>query len=54
MVLTSAFQAQEERKVFYFVAADKHFDPNGYDFLKDDLRLKERIFPELKNFVFED
>ena len=53
LVLTSALQAQEKRPVFYFVAADKHFDPNGYEFLKNDLRLKEITFPELKNFVFE-
>ena len=53
LVLTSAIQAQEGRKVFQFVVADRHFDPNGYEFLKKDPRLKEKIFPELKNFIFE-
>lgn len=53
MVLTSALQAQEKREIFYFVVADKHFDPNGYEFLKGDPRLKDIKFPLLKNFVFE-
>ena len=53
LVLTSALQAQEGREIFKFVAADKHFDLNGYNFLKEDLKLKERVFPELKNFIFE-
>lgn len=54
LVLTSALQAQEGRGIFYFVAADKHFDPNGYEFLKGDPRLEDAKFPILKNFVFED
>jgi hypothetical protein len=54
LVLTSAIQAQEKRVIFNFVAADKHFDPNGYDFLKKDPRLAEIKFPELKNFLFEN
>jgi len=54
LVLTSALQAQEGREVFYFVAADQHFDPNGYEFLKGDSRLKEIKFPVLKNFLFEN
>ncbi len=53
-VLTSAIQAQEGRKTFYLVAADKHFDPNGYEFLKEDPKLNKITFPELKNFIFEN
>ena len=33
-ILTSAIQAQQERDIFYFVTADKHFDLNDYDFIK--------------------
>lgn len=54
LVLTSALQAQENRKIFYFVAADKHFSQNDYDFLKKDPRLKNIKFPELKNFLFQN
>ena len=54
LVLTSALQAQEKRDVFCFVVADRHFDPNGYEFLKGDPRLKDIKFPLLKNFFFEN
>ncbi len=54
LVLTSALQAQEGREVFYFVVADRHFDPNGYEFLKDEPRLKDYKFPKLKNFLYEN
>jgi hypothetical protein len=53
LVLTSALQAQEKRTTFYFVVADEHFNPNGYNFLKGDSRLKDIKFPSLKNFLFE-
>ncbi len=54
LVLVSALQAQEKKKIFYFVAADRHFDPNGYEFLKEDTKIKDIKFPLLKNFLFEN
>ncbi|OGJ21260.1 hypothetical protein A3K73_05390 [Candidatus Pacearchaeota archaeon RBG_13_36_9] len=54
LVLTSALQAQEGREIFCFAAADRHFDPNGYEFLKEDQRTKDIKFPVLKNFLFEN
>jgi len=54
MVLTSAIQAQESLAIFYFVAADKHFNSNEYDFLKKDPRIIEMKFPKLKNLLYED
>lgn len=53
-ILTSALQMQQNKEVFLFLTADKHIDPNGYDFIKDDLRLKSYKFPMLKNLLFED
>jgi hypothetical protein len=52
-VLTSAMQIQKNKDIFFFVTADKHFDPNGYIFLKGDSRLKGIKFPSLKNLLFE-
>ncbi len=56
-VLASAMQIQESRKPFLFVTADgADFDPNGYDFLKEQFRSnypKEKYkFPELHNLLF--
>lgn len=53
-VLASALQAQKKRELFLFLTADKHIDPNGYDFIKEDLRLKSYKFPMLKNLLFEN
>jgi len=53
LVLTSALQAQENKKIFLFIAADKDFDPNGYKFLQGDSRIKNMKFPQLKNFIYE-
>jgi hypothetical protein len=53
-VLTSAIQIQQNKEQFLFVTADKHFDPNGYEFLKGEPRLKDYKFPELKNFLYDD
>lgn len=53
LVLASAMQAQENKEIFLFVTADNHFDPNGYDFIKGDQRLKKFKFPKLKNLLFE-
>lgn len=53
LVLASAIQAQENRDIFLFVTADNHFDPNGYNFIKSEPRLKKYKFPELKNLLFE-
>ena len=50
-ILASAIQFQQDRKKFYFVTADRHFDKNGFDFIKDDLRLKDLNFPVLKNLI---
>ena len=52
LVSTSAVQAQQERDIFSFVAADKHFSPNGYEFLEKDPRLKSYKFPKLNNLYF--
>lgn len=53
-VLASALQAQGNRELFIFVTADNHFDPNGYEFIKNEPRLKEYKFPKLKNLLFEN
>ena len=51
-VLTSAVQIQQNKEIFFFVTADKHFDPNGYNFIKTEPRLKNYKFPNLKNFLY--
>lgn len=51
-VLASALQAQQERDIFYFVTADKHFHPNGYSYLQEEPRLSKMQFPELVNLMF--
>ena len=51
-ILTSAIQFQQDREKFYFVTVDRHFDKNGFDFIKDDLRLKDLNFPVLKNLIY--
>lgn len=53
-VLTSALQMQQAREQFLFVTADKHFDSGSYNFVEEELRLKEYKKPELKNLLFED
>lgn len=53
-VLVSSIQMQQNKDIFLFVTADKHFDPNGYEFLKDEPRLKDYKFPKLKNFLYEN
>jgi predicted nucleic acid-binding protein len=53
-VLTSAIQMQKNKDIFFFVTADKHFSPNEYKFIKDEPRLKEYKFPELKNLLYEN
>jgi len=58
-ILASAIQlqSQEERKLFFFVTADKKdLDPNGYEYLKEHFEInypKENYkFPELLNLMF--
>ncbi|MCX6750903.1 MAG: hypothetical protein NTZ83_05575 [Candidatus Pacearchaeota archaeon] len=53
-VLTSAIQMQQNKEIFFFVTADNHFDPNGYNFIKTEPRLENYKFPTLKNFLYED
>jgi len=54
-VLASALQIQKDRPVFFLVTVDKeHFYPNGYAFIKDDLRLKSYKFPELRNLLINN
>ncbi len=53
-VLTSAIQMQQTRDIFFFVTADRHFAPNEYEFLKDESKLKNYKFPELKNILYEN
>jgi hypothetical protein len=52
-VLTSAIQMQQNKDIFFFVTADKHFSPNEYEFIKNEPKLKEYKFPVLKNFLYE-
>lgn len=51
-VLTSAVQIQQNKEIFFFVTADKHFDPNGYNFIKTEPKLENYKFPELKNLLY--
>ena len=51
-ILASALQYQQDKEIFFFVTADRHFDPNGYDYLKDYKSLNNYKFPELKNLLF--
>ncbi len=55
-IVASALQLREERKEdFLFVTADtKDLDPNGYDYLKDNSKLKNYEFPELLNLLYVD
>ena len=53
-VLTSAIQIQQNKEIFFFVTADQHFDPNGYNFIKTEPKLENYKFPNLKNFLYED
>jgi len=53
-VLTSAMQMQQNRDIFFFVTADKHIDSGSYDFVENDLRLKNHKKPKLKNLLFEN
>lgn len=53
-VLASAIQEQEKRAIFLFVTKDKeHFNPNAYEFIKEDPRFEGYKFPELKNLYFD-
>ncbi len=52
-VLACALQAQQSEELFFFVTADKkHLNPNMYEFLKEDDRLKDYLFPEFINLMF--
>jgi hypothetical protein len=53
LVLASAIQKQQNKEAFLFVTCDAHFNPNNYNFIKEDEKLKEYKFPELKNLLFE-
>ena len=53
-VLTSAIQMQQNRNIFFFVTMDKHLDSGSYDFIENELRLKEYKKPKLKNLLFEN
>lgn len=55
-IIASALQFMKQRKEdFLFVTADgEHLDPNGYDYLKEEPKLKDYQFPKLKNLCFED
>ena len=53
-ILASAIQEQEGRGIFLFVTKDKeHFNPNAYEFVKEDPRFEGYKFPELKNLYFD-
>lgn len=51
-ILSSAIQEQQNRETFFFVTCDDHFNPNNYEFIKEDLKLEKYNFPELKNLLF--
>ncbi len=53
LVLASAVQEQRKKDAFFFVTSDDHFNPNNYEFLKEDVKLKDYKFPKLKNLLFE-
>ena len=53
-VLTSAIQMQQHRDIFFFVTADKHFDSGSYDFIENELKLKNYKKPQLKNLLYEN
>ena len=54
-ILASALQYQKDKETFLFVTADgEHLDPNGYEYLKDEPKLRNYQFPQLKNLYFED
>jgi len=53
-VLTSAIQMQQDKEIFTFVTADKHFLEGTYDSINEDMRLKEYKKPILKNLLFEN
>lgn len=53
-ILASALQTQQNREIFLFLTADKHINPDGYDFIKEDPRLKNYKFPTVKNLLFEN
>jgi len=52
-VLTSAIQMQANKQTFFFVTADKHFDSGTYNFIENDLKLKDYNKPKLKNLLYE-
>jgi len=53
LVLASAVQEQQKKDTFFFVTSDDHFNPNNYEFIKEDIKLKDYKFPKLKNLLFE-
>lgn len=53
-VLTSAVQIQQGREQFTFVTADKHIDKGSYNFIEEELRLKDYKKPILKNLLYEN
>ncbi len=54
-VLASAIQIQQNKQQFVFASADRHFDPNGYNYLEnEEPRLEKYLFPKLKNLLYED
>lgn len=53
-VLTSAIQIQQGREQFAFITADKHIDKGSYNFIEEELRLKDYKKPILKNLLYEN
>lgn len=53
-VLTSAIQIQQSREQFAFITADKHIDKGSYNFIEEELRLKDYKKPILKNLLYEN
>lgn len=54
-ILASALMHQQNKETFFFTTTDKeHFNPYGFEFIKEDPRLKKSKFPELRNLYFEE
>lgn len=53
-VLTSAIQIQQGREQFAFITADKHIYKGSYNFIEEELRLKDYKKPILKNLLYEN
>jgi len=52
-VLSIALQIQQNKEIFTFVTADRHFLPNAFDYLTKEPRLASYKFPKFKNLLFE-